>query len=161
MSKKVVMIVDDDWMNREVIEAYLLNAGYEVVSAHNGEQALQLAAQKSPDLVLLDLRMQGMNGIEVCRHLKAHPNTQQTPVLIVSALNSEQQKTEAIAAGADDFIPKPLDSMLMLNRIKSFARFKQLAQAFDARQETLRSILLRHVNSETAEAILAEFLLIQ
>jgi DNA-binding response OmpR family regulator len=156
LSKKVVMIVDDDWMNREIIEAYLLNADYEVISAHSGEQALELAAQKSPDLVLLDVRMQGINGIEVCRRLKTHPNTRLTPVLIVTALSSEQEKVDAIAAGADDFVPKPLDSTMMLNRIKTFARLKQLTQSFELRQETLRNVLARHVNSEIAEAILAD-----
>ena len=151
------MIVDDEWMNREVIEAYLVNAGYEVVSAHSGEHALELADQRSPDLVLLDMRMQGMNGVEVCRRLKAHPNTRYTPVLIVTALTNEKEKVEAIAAGADDFISKPLDSTLMLNRVKSFSRFKQLAQSLETSEAILRNILNRHVNSELAETILSEF----
>lgn len=151
------MIVDDEWMNREVIEAYLVNAGYEVVSAHSGEHALELAPQRSPDVVLLDMRMQGMNGVEVCRRLKAHPSTRHTPVLIVTALTNEKEKIEAIAAGADDFISKPLDSALMLNRVKSFARFKQLAQALETREEILRKVLSQHVNNELAETILNEF----
>jgi two-component system, cell cycle response regulator len=100
--------------------------------------------------------MQGINGIEVCRRLKTHPNTRLTPVLIVTALNNEQEKIEAIAAGADDFVPKPLDSIIMLNRIKTFARLKQLTQSLELRQETLRNVLTRHVNSEVAEAILAD-----
>ena len=150
------MIVDDDWMNREIIEAYLLNADYEVISAHSGEQALELAAQRSPDLVLLDVRMQGINGIEVCRRLKMHDSTRLTPVLIVTALNNEQEKLEAIAAGADDFVPKPLDSTIMLNRIKTFARLKQLSQALELRQETLHNVLIRHVSDEIADAILAD-----
>lgn len=155
MDKKVVMIVDDDWMNREVIEAYLLNIGYEVINAHSGEQALALADQNLPDVVLLDLRMQGMSGIETCRRLKAQSSTQHIPVLIVSALNAEEEKTQAIAAGADDFIAKPLDAPIMLNRIRSFARVKQLVETLAARDQRLRTVLAQYVSAETAEAILA------
>jgi DNA-binding response OmpR family regulator len=156
LSKKVVMIVDDDWMNREVMEAYLLNADYEVVMASSGEQALNLAMKKTPDLILLDLRMQGMNGIEVCRRLKAEATTAQTPVLIVTALHSDQEKLDAIAAGADDFIPKPLDSTIMLNRIKSFARYRQLTQALETQQQALEAILLRHLSTTLVDSILTE-----
>jgi two-component system, cell cycle response regulator len=157
VNKKLVMIVDDDWMNREVIEAYLLNAEYEVINAHSGEQALELTARQLPDVVLLDLRMQGMGGLEVCRRLKAQPHTQHIPILIVSALNSENEKIQAVAAGADDFIPKPLDAPIMLNRLKSFARIKTLVDALQQHENRLRTVLARHVNPEVASAILNEY----
>ncbi|NWF67852.1 MAG: response regulator [Chloroflexi bacterium] len=154
MSEKLplVMIVDDDWMNREVLEAYLHSAGYQVVSAHSGEQALEIASKTPPDLVLLDVRMHGLGGLEVCRRLKAQASTAHTPVLIATALAGEEEKQQAIAAGADDFVLKPLDATMMLQRVKSFLRLKQLAE----REARLRVVLARHVSPQTAEMILAE-----
>lgn len=152
----VVMVVDDDWMNREVLEAYLQSGGYTVLSAHSGEQALQLVAQNTPDLIMLDMRMQGMNGLEVCRHLKQQDSTRRVPVLIVTALGNDNEKQDAINAGADDFVPKPLDAIIMMNRVKSLLRMKQLADELQAREDLLRRVLERYVNSDTARAIVSE-----
>src|SRR5690606_16285855 len=103
----LIMVVDDDWMNREVIEAHLLGAGYDVAVAHSGEQALDVALQRTPDLVLLDVRMQGLSGYDVCQRLKALDAMRSVPVVMVTALESDEDKLKAINAGADDVIIKP------------------------------------------------------
>src|SRR5688572_16566225 len=115
----VILVVDDDWMGREVTQAHLESAGYEVMVAHSGERALELAFATPPDLVLLDIRMHGMNGYEVCRHLKANETTKYAPVVMVTALESDDHKLRAIESGADDFLSKPFNSLMMLTRVRS------------------------------------------
>jgi CheY-like chemotaxis protein len=152
----LIMVVDDEWMNREMLQAYLEGAGYEVVLVASGPKALELAAARPPDLVLLDVRMTGMNGYEVCARLKATEATRYTPVLMVTGLVGDDDKRQALNAGADDFIPKPLDSLIMLNRIKSLLRVKHLYDELHARNVTLRTILKRYVDDQTLETIMAD-----
>ncbi len=152
----LILVVDDDWMNREVMEAHLKGAGYAVMMAHNGDKALQLAFETPPDLVLLDVRMQGASGYEVCRQLKAHEATKVTPVVMVTALESEDDKLEAIRAGADDFISKPFTALMMLTRVKNLLRIKGLHDDVEARNSLLRQILHRYVNEQITDIILAE-----
>lgn len=113
-------------MNREVMEAHLLAAGYEVLLARSGDEALVLSFERDPDLILLDVRMQGMTGYEVCAALRAHERTQMTPIVMVTALDSDEEKQRALAAGADDFIIKPFSSLTMLTRVKSLVRISRL-----------------------------------
>ena len=151
-----ILVVDDDWMNREVIEAHLSTAGYRVATAHSGEKALEMAAAEPPDLVLLDVRLQGMDGFEVCRRLKADERTRFTPVVMVTALEDEQDKLEAIKAGADDFVTKPFSSALMLTRVKSLLRIKRLHDEVEARNRLLHQILSRYVAEDMTRVILAD-----
>lgn len=151
-----ILVVDDDWMNREVMEAHLHSMGYEAMLAHNGELALHMAFETPPDLVLLDVRMQGLSGYEVCRRLKAHAATRATPVVMVTALESEEDKLEAIEAGADDFITKPFTALMLLTRVKNLLRIKGLHDELEARNRLLRQILHRYVNEQITETILAD-----
>lgn len=152
----LILVVDDDWMNREVMEAHLSGAGYEVQVAHSGDKALEFAFERPPDLVLLDVRMHGMNGYEVCQRLKANESTRFTPVVIVTALESDEDKLKAIKAGADDFISKPFTSLMMLTRVKSLLRIKRLHDELEERNTLLRKVLTRYVNEDIAETILAD-----
>lgn len=152
----LILVVDDDWMNREVMEAHLQGADYDVMVAHNGEKALELAFERPPDLVLLDVRMQGISGYEVCQQLKAREVTKYAPVVIVTALEGEEDKLKAIKAGADDFISKPFTSLMMLTRVKSLLRIKRLHDELEERNTLLRHVFKRYVNEEIAETILAD-----
>ena len=152
----LILVVDDDWMNREVMEAHLVGANYDVMVAHNGEKALKLAQATPPDLILLDVRMQGMSGYDVCRKLKVHEATRFSPVVMVTALESEADKLEAINAGADDFISKPFTGLMMLTRVKNLLRIKRLHDEVEDRNRLLRQILSRYVNNQLTETILAE-----
>jgi CheY-like chemotaxis protein len=151
-----VLIVDDDWMNREVLEAHLTGAGYEVVVVHSGEKALEAAAQTPPDLVLLDVRMQGMSGYEVCRELKAQMATRLAVVMLVTALESDEDREQAIDAGADDFISKPFTSLALLTRVHNLLQIKYLRDELDKRDRLLREVLHRHVDDVTAARILSD-----
>jgi DNA-binding response OmpR family regulator len=115
-----ILAVDDDWMNREMLQAHLENAGYRVLLAHNGTKALEIAASEHPNLILLDVRMPGMDGFETCAQLKASPETQQIPVLMITALEDFESKTRGLEAGAADFVPKPFDLDQMLAQIRHF-----------------------------------------
>jgi class 3 adenylate cyclase len=143
-------------MTREVIEAHLLSAGYEVLLAHNGERALALAQERPPDLVLLDVRMHGLSGYEVCERLKHSEATRYAPVVMVTALESESDKLQAINAGADDFISKPFTSLMLLTRVRSLLRIKRLHDELEERNRLLRRVLNRYVNADIASTILAD-----
>ncbi len=157
MSKnEYILVVDDDWMNREVIEAYLDGAGYAVKSVESGEKALEVAAEETPSLVVLDVNMPGMSGLEVCQRLKSDPITQFTPVMVITALDTDEDKIEAIEAGADDFLTKPFNSIVMLTRIKSLMRIRRLHNEVEERNVLLRNVLNRYVAEEITEVILAD-----
>lgn len=152
----LIMVVDDDWMNREVIEAHLLGAGYDVAVAHSGEQALEVALQRTPDLVLLDVRMQGLSGYDVCQRLKAIDAMRGAPVVMVTALESDEEKLKAINAGADDVIIKPFTSLMLLTRVRNLLRMKQLHDELQERDRRLREVLERYVSEQVARQILAD-----
>jgi class 3 adenylate cyclase/CheY-like chemotaxis protein len=151
-----VLVVDDDWLNRELLEAYLADAGCEVLTAYDGKKALEIVAETPPDLVLLDVNMPGMNGYEVCAHLKRDPQTQFIPVVMVTALEAEADKIKAIEAGADDFVSKPFNSYLLLARVRSLLRIKRLHDELEARNGLLRQLFTRYVDEGVADIILED-----
>lgn len=151
--KPLILVVDDDWMNREVMEAHLQAADYDVIVAHSGENALEMAFERPPDLILLDVRMQGLSGYEVCQRLKSNHATRYVPVVIVSALESDEDRLRAIRSGADDFVSKPYSSLVLLTRVKSLLRIKQLYDELEVWNKRLDHVLQRYVNADTARMI--------
>jgi two-component system cell cycle response regulator len=114
----LILVVDDDWMNRELLQAHL--DGYEVMSANNGERALQMALVRPPDLVIVDVRMPGISGYEFCSRLRANEIISHVPVLMLSALEGEEPRKRALEAGANDLMNKPFDSVMLIERVRSF-----------------------------------------
>ncbi len=112
-----VLIVDDEWANREMLRAYLKRAGYEVAEANSGEQALAQAAQSPLALIMLDVQMPLMDGYETCRRLKQNPATQGIPVLMVTAHENGGDADRAQAVGADGVVRKPFDARALLAMI--------------------------------------------
>src|SRR5260221_1440873 len=106
-----VLVVDDEPQNLEVIQGFLEMEGFTVVTAEDGEAALLLLADSRPDLVLLDVRMPGLDGFEVCRRIKENPATIFVPVVIITALQGAQERVRGAAAGADEFLSKPFDNV--------------------------------------------------
>lgn len=151
-----ILVVDDDWMNREVIEAYLQTTGYRVVTANSGAKALEIAANEVPSLVILDVNMPGMNGYELCSKLKSDERTRLTPVMVVTALEADPDKLKAIEAGADAFLTKPFNSLIMMTQVKSLLRIRRLHDEIEARNVLLRKVLNRYVNEDITEIILAD-----
>ncbi|KPA10957.1 response regulator receiver sensor signal transduction histidine kinase [Candidatus Magnetomorum sp. HK-1] len=112
-----VLIVDDVPINLKVLRAHLEPSGYQVLSAESGEEAL-VQAEKKPDLILLDIMMPEMDGMETCRRLKANPDTADIPVIFLSALTDPESRTGALAIGGVDFIIKPFDEEELVARVK-------------------------------------------
>ena len=117
-----VLVVDDTTSNRLLYSTLLARAGYSVRSAANGFEALRMIEHERPSLVLLDFMMPGMDGGEVIRHLRGEANTRDLPVVILTASVSSEDIERALIAGADDYINKPVDSRILLTRIKSIIR---------------------------------------
>ena len=121
---RTILAVDDNPANVRLLEAVLVAHGYEVTAATSGPEALAAVALQSPDLVLLDILMPGMDGFELCRRLRADPATEALPVIMITA-TGEQEKLRSLEAGADDFVTKPLDQAELLARVRSLLRVKQ------------------------------------
>ncbi len=119
-----ILVVDDVPENVRLLEAVLVPRGYEVVTAYDGDAALDLVEAEEPDLILLDVMMPGLDGYAVCTRLRANDDTAMLPVIMVTS-SAGQEKTRAIEAGADDFIPKPFNQDELLTRVRSLLRIKR------------------------------------
>lgn len=131
-----VLIVDDLVANLKLLEARLVAEYFEVVTALNGPTALEICAQGSCDIVLLDVMMPGMSGLEVCRRIKQNPRTAHIPVVIVTALDQPGDRIAGLEAGADDFLTKPVDDIALITRVKSLVRLKTLTDELLVRAST-------------------------
>ena len=114
-----LLLVEDDEDIRALFSATLHRAGYQHRVASTGEQALDEVGEQVPDLVISDVSMPGLSGLDVCRALKAEPRTASTAVLLVSALSSEQDRQAGLQAGADDYLTKPIRPSQLLERVRS------------------------------------------
>lgn len=121
-----VLVVDDILANVKLLEARLTAEYFEVLSAFNGPEALDLLKRERVDVVLLDVMMPGMDGFEVCRLIKGDPQTHHIPVIMVTALDQPSDRIQGLESGADDFLTKPVDDIALVTRVKNLARLKTL-----------------------------------
>ena len=131
-----VLVVDDILANVKLLEARLQAEYFEVLSAHSGQEALDLLARERVDVVLLDVMMPGMDGFEVCRRIKANIGTHHIPVVMVTALDQPADKVQGLESGADDFLTKPVDDIALVTRVKNLARLKMLNDEMIMRAST-------------------------
>ena len=136
MSAKI-LVVDDTPANVKLLVDVLTVKGYSVSSAANGDAALASIAADPPDLVLLDIMMPGLSGYDVCRKLRADPATALLPVVLCTSLDPKQERINGIEAGADDFIPKPINQQELFARVKSLLRIKALQDEVKAQSAQL------------------------
>jgi DNA-binding response OmpR family regulator len=118
---KLVVVEDEDAV-AHLVEAWMGDAGFLCLRARDGEEALKLIARETPDLIVLDVLMPKLDGIEVVRRLKADPVLSKVPVLMLTALNSVDDRVRGLDAGADDYLPKPFDMRELLARCQSLVR---------------------------------------
>ncbi|HEX8306420.1 MAG TPA: response regulator [Jatrophihabitans sp.] len=114
-----LLLVEDDDDIRALFSATLHRAGYRPRVVSSGQQALDQVDELVPDLVISDVSMPGLSGLDVCRTLKGQPRTAGTAVLLVSALSSQQDREAGLQAGADDYLTKPIRPSLLLERVQS------------------------------------------
>ncbi len=132
-----ILVVDDTPANVKLLVDVLSAKGYAVSSAVNGEEALVRIGVSPPDLVLLDIMMPGLSGYDVCRRIRANPATALLPVVLCTSLDPKQERINGIEAGADDFIPKPINQQELFARVKSLLRIKSLQDEVKAQAAQL------------------------
>ena len=132
-----ILIVDDEAPARFALVTLLGREGFDVRDASDGPAALDLCASFRPDLILLDIVMPGMDGFEVCRQVKATPETRLTPVVLITGLSETEDRIRGINAGADDFLSKPIDFNELLARSRSLLRLKQITDELENAESVL------------------------
>ena len=135
-----ILVVDDIPANVKLLEARLLAEYFEVLTASNGRDALEICENGKVDVVLLDVMMPGMDGFEVCRRIKSDPATAHIPVIMVTALDQVSDRVRGLEAGADDFLTKPANDLQLMTRVKSLVRLKMLTDELRLRASTTRDI---------------------
>src|SRR5687767_4662034 len=137
-----VLVADDTESIRALFQKLLTNEGHHVVSVEDGMAALDAVRRHRPDVVLLDVGMPGVDGIEVCRQLKSDPLTRLTPVVLVTGLSDLSDRIKGIEAGADDFLSKPVHPHELRARVASLSRMKQLTDALDSAEAAFMALAL-------------------
>ncbi|MEB3338662.1 MAG: response regulator [Leptolyngbyaceae bacterium] len=161
-SQSSILVVDDEPNNFDVIDTFIDEENYNLNYAPSGKEALELLEIFQPDVILLDVMMPNMSGIDVCKILKADPKWQHIPIIIITSLTSKEDLSNCLAAGADDFISKPVNSTELRARLQSMLRIKQ---QYDNVQELLQlredmvNMILHDLRNPIASILLSTELL--
>jgi cyclic di-GMP phosphodiesterase len=135
-----ILVVDDEAPNVKVFSRLMSRLGYEVLTATSGELALQSVTRDRPDLVLLDVNMDGIDGFEVCRRLKSDTRTRLIPIVLITGLNATEDRVRGIEAGADDFLAKPPVVAELEARVCSLMRLKRYTDELDSAQSVILTL---------------------
>ena len=119
MASKTVLVVDDDAKTVELVKLYLSRDGYRVLSAYDGAEALRLARESRPDLIVLDLMLPGVDGLEVCRSLRSESDV---PIIMLTARTTDEDKLTGLGLGADDYVSKPFSPRELAARVRTVIR---------------------------------------
>lgn len=131
-----VLVVDDVLPNVKLLAAKLTREYFDVITAYNGPEALELVRKEMPDIVLLDVMMPGMDGFEVCERIRADSATMHIPVVMVTALSDVADRVRGLEAGADDFLTKPVNDIALFARVRSLVRLKMMMDEWRLRETT-------------------------
>ncbi|PHS23994.1 MAG: PleD family two-component system response regulator [Robiginitomaculum sp.] len=135
-----ILVVDDVAPNVRLLKAKLEAEYYDVLTAENGPDAIEIARHSVPDLILLDVMMPQMDGYEVCTHLKNDPLTRHIPVVMVTALDEQEDRVRGLEVGADDFLSKPIDDVALFARVRSLLRLKLVMDELRQREASGRAM---------------------
>jgi cyclic di-GMP phosphodiesterase len=137
-----VLVVDDVSANVQLFKSLLTREGYNVITASDGEQALEMVERENPDLVLMDVLMPKLSGFQVCEQIKHNKATRLTPVVLVTALYESGDRIQGINAGADDFLTKPVNAHELKARVRSLVRLKRYTDDLDSAESVILSLAL-------------------
>ena len=140
LSSQKILIADDEETIRFVLSQMLEREGLEVVAAADGAEALERFHDVKPDLVILDIVMPRMNGLEACRRIKADPDNRLTPIIIVTSSSAAENRMKGLEAGADDFLSKPVDRTELVARVRSLLRIKRYADELESAESVLLAL---------------------
>ncbi|HEY4761530.1 MAG TPA: response regulator [Thermoguttaceae bacterium] len=162
-----ILIVEDEEEIQELVAYNLAREGYQVVRASSGEEALRLVRVEEPDLVLLDLMLPGLNGLEVCRVLKRESSTQAIAIIMLTAKGGEADIVAGLELGADDYIPKPFSPRILLARLRAVLRRRKAEPVQDDTVISIHNMVIhpgRHqvlVDNESIVLSATEFRVLQ
>ncbi|MBE9176637.1 response regulator, partial [Synechocystis salina LEGE 06155] len=128
MNQSSILVIDDEPDNYDVIDSLLSDQNYILHYAISGQDAIASLDLFEPDVILLDVMMPNMDGLEVCKHIKAMPKWESVPIIMVTALTDKKDLAKCFSAGADDFISKPLNYLELTSRVRSMLRIRQQHQ---------------------------------
>lgn len=158
-----VLVVDDVVPNVKLLAAKLTREYFEVITANNGPDALRMVKSESPDIVLLDVMMPGMDGFEVCEKIRSDPATMHIPIVMVTALSDIADRVRGLEAGADDFLTKPVNDVALFARVRSLVRLKMTMDEWRLRESTSgqlgvieRSGIMKNESHEHAQVLVLE-----
>lgn len=158
-----VLIVDDIAFNIKLLGAKLKQEYYSVLVANNGVEAIKIAKAEKPDVILMDIMMPGMDGFESTRLIKSDPETTYIPIIIITALNANEDKVRGLSAGADDFLTKPINDQVLMMRLRSLLRMKFMTDGLSLRDSTGRqlglvdsSIISEQSNTDGAKVLVVD-----
>src|SRR5919199_2789000 len=163
-SRQSVWVVDDEPNGFEVIELLLRREGYHLTYFSSGKEALSRLDTTLADVILLDVMMPEMDGIETCRRIKANPNWKPIPVIMVTALDSKEDLARSLESGADDFLTKPVNGLELRARVRSMLRIKQQYDALQATmnlRRDLSKLVVEDLRQPMSTVLLGSHLLVQ
>ncbi|MCF6178547.1 MAG: response regulator transcription factor [Geopsychrobacter sp.] len=161
---QTLLVVEDEEDILALLHFNLIKAGYQVECATCGEEALAVATEKRPALILLDLMLPGIDGLEICRRLRAAPTTKEIPIIMLTACGEEADIVKGLELGADDYVTKPYSTKVLLARIQTVLRHRAKGQPANEKEELIRGDLSIHpgrnlvqVKGENVELTFTEF----
>jgi len=152
MQKEKIVAIEDESDILEVIAYNLSREGYEVISARDGEKGLRIIKREQPDLVLLDLMLPGLDGLEVCRLLKSDPVTDSIPIIMVTAKGEESDVVLGLGIGADDYVTKPFSPKELVARVRAVLRRTRRVESLVSSERIVRGgvlLSLIHISEPT------------
>lgn len=144
-----VLVVDDVMPNVKLLAAKLTREYFDVLTAYNGQEALDLVKLKSPDIILLDVMMPGMDGFEVCQRIRSDPQSSNIPIVMVTALSDVNDRVRGLEAGADDFLTKPVNDTALFARVRSLVRLKMMMDQLRLRETTSEQFGMDRVSMQS------------
>lgn len=145
-----ILVVDDEPSIRDMLRDLLAAAGYTVVTASDGREALSMTLADKPDLIISDIRMPKLDGLTLCKALRVNSETKSIPILMLTSYNTSEHMEAAMAAGADDFLPKPLNVEEVKIRVRSLLKLKHITDEVQCLEQYILALRQQHGQSTEA-----------